>query len=181
MEIIETAIKDIKIIKPKIFADERGYFCEVFSEQKLTDVIGETKFVQDNESKSSYGVVRGLHYQLAPYAQAKLVRVIKGKVLDIAVDVRKDSPTLGEHVCMELSDENKHIAFIPHGFAHGFVVLSEEVIFNYKCDNYYQPSHERGVRYDDPALNIDWLIDEQQRILSDKDTMLPLLKDAELF
>lgn len=181
MNIIATAIPDVKIIEPKVFGDSRGYFFESFSQQKFSELVEETVFVQDNESKSSYGVVRGLHYQLPPFTQAKLVRVVSGAVLDIAVDIREGSPTFGQHVAMELSEANKRMAYVPKGFAHGFSVLSEEAVFSYKCDNYYQPSHERGIRFDDPALKIDWQIAPERMVFSQKDKESPLLADAEIF
>lgn len=169
MEIIQTEIKGVVILEPKVFGDERGYFFESFSQRRFEDTVGKTVFVQDNESKSSYGVVRGLHYQLPPYAQAKLVRVVKGEVLDVAVDLRKDSPTFGKHVAVELSEDNKRQLFIPRGFAHGFAVLSSEAIFQYKCDNYYAPDYEGGIQFDDSALGIDWRIPRDKMILSPKD------------
>ena len=181
MQIIDTAIPDVKIIVPDVFGDARGYFFESWNEEKYAACGINCKWVQDNESRSKYGVLRGLHYQAAPYTQAKLVRVIEGKVLDVAVDIRKGSPTFGQHVAVELSAENKRQLFVPRGFAHGFVVLSEDVIFAYKCDNTYMPSHERGLAFDDPALGIDWRIKDAEFLLSDKDRKNPLLKDAELF
>ena len=178
MTVIETEIEGVLIIEPRVFADERGYFFESFSQKEFEEKVCNTTFVQDNESKSTYGVLRGLHFQKMPYAQSKLVRVVKGSVLDIAVDLRKGSPTFGKHVATKLSEENKLQFFVPRGFAHGFVVLSEEAIFQYKCDNYYYPESEGGVLWNDPALNIDWLIPEQNIILSDKDKMNPLLADS---
>lgn len=169
MEVIETPIEGVVILEPKVFGDERGYFFESFSQKEFDEKVCKTIFVQDNESKSSYGVLRGLHYQLPPYTQAKLVRVVKGKVLDVVVDLRKNSATFGKHVATELSEDNKRQFFVPRGFAHGFVVLSEEAIFQYKCDNYYAPGHEGGIRFDDPALNIDWKIPIKDMILSEKD------------
>lgn len=169
MEIVKTAIEGVVIIEPRVFGDERGYFFESFSQREFEEKVGPVVFVQDNESKSCYGVLRGLHYQLPPYAQAKLVRVVKGKVLDVNVDIRKGSPTYGKHVAVELSEKNKRALFIPQGFAHGFVVLSEEAIFQYKCDNYYAPGYEGGIAFDDPALGIDWRIPRVEMILSDKD------------
>ena len=154
---------------------------EAFKEEEFRTHIGDVHFVQDNESKSSFGVLRGLHYQKGEYSQAKLVRVIKGKVLDVAVDLRKSSPTFGKYVSVELSEDNKRQFFIPRGFAHGFLVLSEEAIFTYKVDNPYTPTHERGIRYDDPTVHVDWSITDPESInLSEKDTKAPLLKDAEL-
>lgn len=157
------------ILEPQIFGDERGYFFESFSQKKFNELVGETVFVQDNESKSSYGVVRGLHYQLPPYTQAKLVRVVKGCVLDVAVDLRRGSETFGRHVAVSLSEENKKQFFVPRGFAHGFAVLSEDAIFQYKCDNYYAPGHEAGIQFDDPELGIDWRIPREKMVLSEKD------------
>lgn len=181
MNVIECAIKDVKIIEPKVFGDARGYFFESWNKKALKEAGIDCNFVQDNESRSRFGVLRGLHYQAAPYTQAKLVRVVLGSVLDVAVDIRKGSPTFGQHVAVELSAENKRQLFVPRGFAHGFVVLSEDVIFAYKCDNTYMPSHERGLAFDDPALGIDWRIKDAEFLLSDKDRKNPLLKDAELF
>lgn len=181
MEYIETAIKGVYIIEPKVFNDSRGYFMEAW---KLTDFeqhIGKTTFIQDNESKSSFGVLRGLHFQKGEASQAKLVRVIKGRVLDVAVDMRKSSPTFGQHVMVELSEENKRQFFIPRGFAHGFLVLSEEAIFTYKVDNVYAPQAESGVRWNDPQLNIEWPIDPVKVLTSEKDLKLPLFADAEYF
>ena len=177
MEIIETAIKGVFIIEPRIFKDARGYFFESFSERELEEKIGNIHFVQDNESYSSYGVVRGLHFQKPPYSQAKIVRVIKGAVLDVAVDLRKNSPTYGQHVAVELTGDNHRQLFIPRGFAHGFSVLSNEVLFQYKCDNYYAPQSEGGIRWNDPDLNINWQIPADKVILSEKDTKHPLLKE----
>ena len=169
MEIIKTDIEGVVVIEPKIFGDERGYFFESFSQREFEEKVSKTVFIQDNESKSCYGVLRGLHYQLPPYTQAKLVRVVKGKVLDVVVDLRKESVTFGKHVAVELSGDNKRQFFVPRGFAHGFVVLSDEVVFQYKCDNYYAPGHEGGIAFDDPALDIDWKISRKDMILSDKD------------
>ena len=169
MEVIKTGIEGVVVIEPRIFKDERGYFFESFSSKRFEEEICKTTFVQDNESKSSYGVLRGLHFQKGEYAQAKLVRVVQGKVLDVAVDIRKDSPTFGQHVAVELSDENKRQFFVPRGFAHGFVVLSKEAIFQYKCDNFYAPEHEGGIAWNDPALGIDWKIDHKDALLSGKD------------
>lgn len=183
MNFIRTAIPDVVIIEPKIHGDERGYFVETFRQDKLEAFLGyKVGFCQDNESKSSYGVLRGLHYQLHPAAQTKLVRVIQGKVLDVAVDIRKGSPTFGEYVAVELSEENKRQLFIPRGFAHGFVVLSNEAIFTYKVDNYYSPENDRGIAFDDTDIGINWQIEHSKLQLSDKDMKQPLLKDAgELF
>lgn len=181
MIVIDTAIEDVKIIEPKVFGDARGYFFESWNEKNFREAGINCRWVQDNESKSRAGVLRGLHYQAAPYTQAKLVRVIEGAVLDVALDIRKGSPTFGKHIAVELSAQNKRQLFVPRGFAHGFVVLSDEVIFAYKCDNSYMPSHERGIAFDDPALGIDWKIDRAHAILSEKDTKNPLFRDAEVF
>jgi dTDP-4-dehydrorhamnose 3,5-epimerase len=182
MNFIKTDIPEVLIIEPKVVGDERGYFIETFRQDKLEDFLGfKVGFIQDNESKSSYGVLRGLHYQLAPASQTKLVRVIKGKVLDVAVDIRKGSPTFGEHVAVELSEQNKRQIFIPRGFAHGFVVLEDETIFAYKVDNYYSPENDRGLAFDDGSLDIDWIVDKEQLQLSLKDTRQPKLDHAELF
>jgi dTDP-4-dehydrorhamnose 3,5-epimerase len=180
MKFIKTDIADIIIIEPDVFTDERGYFVETFREDKLEEEIGHSiDFVQDNESKSTYGVLRGLHFQLPPFAQSKLVRVITGKILDVVVDIRKGSPTFGKYMSVELSGDNKRMLFIPRGFAHGFVVLSEEVILAYKVDNYYSKESDRGIAYNDPILNIDWQIDANDLRLSAKDQMQPLLADAD--
>ena len=177
MNIIKTEIEGLIIIEPRIFKDARGYFFESFSQREFEEKICQTTFVQDNESYSCYGVVRGLHFQQAPFSQAKLVRVVKGAVLDVAVDIREGSPTYGKHVAIELTDDNHRQLFIPRGFAHGFSVLSDEVIFQYKCDNYYAPQSERGITWNDPSLKIDWRISADKIILSEKDTKYPLLKD----
>lgn len=181
MEFKKTAIEGVYIIEPRVFNDARGYFFEAWKKDKFEANVAPVDFIQDNESKSSYGVLRGLHYQKGEYSQAKLVRVIKGRVLDVAVDLRRSSTTFGQHVMVELSDENKRQFFIPRGFAHGFLVLSDEAVFTYKVDNVYAPQAEAGVRWNDPALGIDWPIDPQQVLTSDKDLRQPLLKDAELF
>lgn len=182
MTFTRTAISDVILIDPKVHGDDRGYFVETFRADKLSDFLGfEPLFCQDNESKSSYGVLRGLHYQLPPFAQTKLVRVIEGKVLDVAVDIRAGSPTFGHHVAVELSGENKRQLFIPRGFAHGFVVLSETCTFAYKVDNFYSPECDRGIAFDDPALTIDWLVEKTRLQLSAKDTAQPLLSQADLF
>lgn len=178
MNVIKTDIDGLVIIEPRVFGDSRGYFFESFSERDFKREVADVDFVQDNESKSSYGVVRGLHFQRHPYAQAKLVRVVKGKVLDVAVDLRKGSPTFGHHVAVELSEDNHRQMFIPRGFAHGFSVLSEEVIFQYKCDNFYAPQSEGAVAWDDPDLGIDWGIPADKALLSDKDRKHPRLKDV---
>ena len=178
MKIIETAIEGVVIIEPRLFKDERGYFFESFSQREFEEKIRKISFVQDNESKSSYGVLRGLHFQKPPYAQSKLVRVIKGAVLDVAVDIRKGSPTFGKHVAVELTEENHLQLFIPRGFAHGFSVLSQEVIFQYKCDNFYAPQSEGALAWDDSDLNINWRRPTNQIILSEKDKHHEKLKDA---
>ena len=181
MKISPTHINDVLIIEPQVFGDERGYFFESFKESELTNYLGyKINFCQDNESKSSFGVLRGLHYQLPPFAQTKLVRVIQGKVLDVAVDIRKDSPTFGQHVAVELTDENKKQLFIPRGFAHGFVVLSETTIFSYKVDNPYAPQHEDGIIWNDGGLNIDWILNASEVQLSGKDQSLGELKNLEI-
>lgn len=181
MEIITTAIPEVKVIQPKIFKDQRGYFFESFNQQIFDEKIGNIKFVQDNESMSSYGVVRGLHYQMPPMAQAKLVRVIKGKVLDVAVDIRKESPTFGKYVAVELSEENKKMMFIPHGFAHGFAVLSDFTVFTYKVDNYYSPMDERSINPFDESLAIDWKIPTPEIIMSEKDKAACSFSNADFF
>jgi len=181
MEYIETAIKGVFIIEPRVFSDSRGYFMETWKQAEFDERIGHVQFIQDNESKSSYGVLRGLHYQKGEASQAKLVRVIKGKVIDVAVDLRKSSPTFGQHVMVELSEDNKRQFFIPRGFAHGFLVLSQEAIFTYKVDNAYAPQQEAGIRWDDPELAINWPIDKADVLTSEKDLQQPLLKEAELF
>ncbi len=177
MDAIKTDIEGVVIIEPKVFGDDRGYFYESFSQREFEEKVCKTTFIQDNQSFSIYGVLRGLHFQKAPYAQSKLVRVTKGKVLDVAVDIRTGSPTYGHHVAVELSDENHRQLFIPRGFAHGFVVLSEEVIFQYKCDNYYNRDSEGAIMWNDPDLGIDWGIAEADAILSDKDQRSPLFED----
>lgn len=177
MEIIKTNIEGVVIIEPRIFKDDRGYFFESFSQREFEEKVCKTTFVQDNESKSSYGVLRGLHFQKPPFAQSKLVRVIKGAVLDVAVDIRKGSPTFGQYVSVELTGENHRQFFIPRGFAHGFSVLSEEVIFQYKCDNFYSPQSEGAIAWNDLDLNIDWRIPAEKVVLSEKDSKHPRLKD----
>ncbi len=175
MEVIPTALEGVVIIEPRVFADARGYFFESFSQREFEQKVRPIRFVQDNESKSSYGVLRGLHYQKPPFSQSKLVRVIKGAVLDVAVDIRKGSPTFGQHVAVELTAENHRQLFIPRGFAHGFAVLSEEAVFQYKCDNFYTPQEEGAVAWDDPALAIDWQLPAEAVLLSEKDRKhLPL-------
>ncbi|MBD3807997.1 MAG: dTDP-4-dehydrorhamnose 3,5-epimerase [Epsilonproteobacteria bacterium] len=179
MNFIRTDISDVIIIEPKVHGDSRGYFVETFRQDKLEEFLGyKINFCQDNESKSSKGVLRGLHYQLHPVAQTKLVRVIQGKVLDVAVDIRKNSPTFGQHVAVELSSDNKKQMLVPRGFAHGFVVLEDDTIFAYKVDNYYSPENDRGIAFNDPSLNIDWILNHDELNLSPKDTKQPLLKDT---
>lgn len=181
MKITQTKLKGCFIIEPKVFEDERGYFFESFNVTKFNEVAGmDINFVQDNQSFSKRGVVRAIHYQVEPYAQAKLVRVLNGKVLDIAVDLQKDSPTFGQHIAVELSSENKKQLFIPRGFGHGFITLSETAEFFYKCDNYYSKEAEGGIIYNDPEINIDWVLNPEEIVLSEKDTQLPLLKNARL-
>ena len=181
MNYIQTEIDGVWIIEPKVFNDARGYFMEAFKGEEFRANIGDVHFVQDNESKSSFGVLRGLHYQKGEYSQAKLVRVIKGKVLDVAVDLRRSSPTFGKYVSVELSEENKRQFFIPRGFAHGFLVLSEEAIFTYKVDNGYAPQAEASIRFNDETIGIDWPVAESQFILSEKDGHAVSFKDAEYF
>ena len=182
MKFTRTKIKDVIIIEPQVHGDERGYFTESFREDKLNDFLGfKIDFCQDNESKSSYGVLRGLHYQLAPHAQTKLVRVITGTVLDVAVDIRQGSPTFGQHVAVELTGDNKRQLLVPRGFAHGFVVLSEEATFAYKVDNYYSPACDRGIAFDDTFLNIDWKVEKQKLQLSQKDLVQPSFEEATYF
>ena len=181
MKVIETDIPEVKIIEPKIFEDSRGYFFESFNEKVFKEKVCNTTFIQDNESRSSYGVLRGLHYQLPPCAQSKLVRVIKGKVLDVAVDIRKGSPTFKQWVSVVLNEENKRQFFVPRGFAHGYVVLSEEAIFAYKVDNIYAPEYERGIAYNDLLLKIDWKIKNDDVILSEKDQWNREIDKIEMF
>ena len=181
MEYRETEIEGVYIIEPRVFNDARGYFMEAWKQAEFEEHVGPVHFIQDNESKSSYGVLRGLHYQKGGCSQAKLVRVIKGKVVDVAVDIRKSSPTFGKHVMVELSEDNKRQFFIPRGFAHGFLVLSDEAIFMYKVDNAYAPQQDAGIRWNDPQLGIEWPIDPKDVLTSEKDLKQPLLKDAELF
>ena len=181
MEYIRTEIEGVFIIEPRVFNDARGYFFEAWKQEEFNEHVGKVNFIQDNESKSSFGVLRGLHYQKGDLSQAKLVRVIKGKVLDVAVDIRKSSPTFGKHVMVELSEENKRQFFIPRGFAHGFLVLSDEALFTYKVDNPYAPQAEAGIRWNDPEIAIEWPIDPAQVLTSEKDLNQPFLKDAELF
>lgn len=182
MEFIPQSIQDVLLIKPKLFGDDRGYFVETFRQDKFEQAVGhKVNFIQDNESKSTKGVLRGLHFQLPPAAQSKLVRVIEGKVLDVAVDIRRGSPTFGQCVTAELSAENKHQLFVPRGFAHGFVVLSASAIFVYKVDNYYSPECDRGLAFDDPSLNIDWKLPKDQIKLSDKDIKQPGVVELQSF
>ena len=179
MNFVRTAIPDVVIIEPLVHGDNRGYFVETFRIDKLEDFLGYTiNFCQDNESKSSRGVLRGLHYQLAPAAQTKLVRVISGSVLDVAVDIREGSPTFGEHVCVKLTGDNKRQVLVPRGFAHGFVVLEDNTTFAYKVDNYYSPQNDRGIAFNDPKLKINWEVNNKELNLSDKDTKQPTLQDA---
>ena len=180
MEVLKTAIEGLLIIDPTVFGDSRGYFFESYNKQRFNEATGlDIDFVQDNQSKSCYGVLRGLHFQKPPYAQSKLVRCVRGKVLDVAVDIRKSSPTFGKYIAVELTEDNHRQLFIPHGFAHGFVVLSEEAIFQYKCDNFYHKESEGAIAWNDPEINIDWSIPFDDVMLSDKDKVNPLLKDAE--
>ena len=177
MNVIKADIEGLFIIEPKVFGDHRGYFFESFSERDFNSQVRQVRFVQDNESKSRYGVLRGLHFQKPPYAQSKLVRVVKGSVLDVAVDIRRGSPTFGKHLAVELTEENHRQFFISRGFAHGFVVLSDEVVFQYKCDNFYEPASEGAIAWNDPALGIDWKIPAGDIILSEKDTKHPVLAE----
>ena len=181
MEYKETEIKGVYVIEPRVFNDARGYFMEAWKQEEFNEHVGRVEFIQDNESKSSYGVLRGLHYQKGDASQAKLVRVIKGKVVDVAVDIRRGSPTYGKHVMVELSEDNKRQFFIPRGFAHGFLVLSDEAIFTYKVDNPYAPQQDAGIRWNDPDLAIEWPIDPKEVVTSEKDLKQPLLKDAVVF
>ena len=181
MNYIQTEIDGVWIIEPKIFSDPRGYFMEAFKQQEFDATIGQINFIQDNESKSSFGTLRGLHYQKGDYCQAKLVRVIKGEVLDVAVDLRKSSPTFGKHISVLLSDDNKRQLFIPRGSAHGFLVKSEEAVFTYKVDNIYAPQAEASIIYNDPALGIDWPIADSQLVMSEKDQQAGNFRAAEYF
>jgi dTDP-4-dehydrorhamnose 3,5-epimerase len=181
MKYTETEIPGVYIIEPRVFNDARGYFFEAWKKEEFEENVGKVEFIQDNESKSSFGVLRGLHYQKGDASQAKLVRVIKGRVLDVAVDIRKSSPTFGQHVMVELSDENKRQFFIPRGFAHGFLVLSDEAVFTYKVDNPYAPTQEAGIRWNDEELAIQWPIDPKLVVTSEKDLNACRLRDAELF
>lgn len=179
MEVIKTKLEGVVIIEPRIFKDARGYFFESFSQREFDEKVRPINFVQDNESMSSYGVMRGLHYQKMPYTQSKLVRCVKGAVLDVAVDIRKGSPTFGQHVAVELTEENHRQFFVPRGFAHGFAVLSEKAVFQYKCDRFYAPRADGGISILDDSLGIDWRIPTAEAILSEKDTKHALLKDFE--
>lgn len=179
MNVIQTEIPGVVIIEPRVFGDSRGYFLESFSERNFKEQVADVDFVQDNESKSCYGVVRGLHFQKPPYAQSKLVRVVKGRVLDVAVDLRKGSPTYGKHVSVELAEDNHRQFFIPRGFAHGFAVLSEEAVFQYKCDNYYAPQSEGAVAWNDLDLGIDWGVPVENVILSEKDLKHPSFRELD--
>ena len=173
MEVVKTALEGVLIIEPRVFKDSRGYFFESFSQREFEQKVGKINFIQDNESKSSCGVVRGLHFQRPPYAQSKLVRCVSGKVLDVVLDIRKSSPTYGKHICIEISEDNKRQVFIPKGFAHGFAVLSESAIFQYKCDEFYEPSSEDGIYLFDKMLDIDWKVDIEKAIISHKDEKWP--------
>ncbi len=177
--VVQTALSGLVVLKPRIFEDARGYFFESFSKRDLEELVGPVDFVQDNESLSSYGVVRGLHFQKPPFTQAKLVRCTRGRVLDVAVDIRRGSPTFGEHFAVELSEENHLQFFIPKGFAHGFSVLSETAVFQYKCDEFYHPEADAGVLLTDPTLGIDWKIAPEQMILSDKDKLRRPLRESD--
>lgn len=177
INVVETAIPGVVIVEPNVFGDARGYFFESWSQRDFDAAVGPVVFVQDNESKSRYGVLRGLHFQKGEYAQAKLIRVVKGRVMDVAVDIRKGSPTFGKYMSVELSEDNHRQVFIPRGLAHGFVVLSEEAVFQYKTDNFYNPAAEGAIAWNDPALGIDWKIPQEDIILSEKDRHNPLLKD----
>lgn len=181
MKVTKTEIEGVFIIEPQVFEDERGYFFESYNKEKLKAQGIDYDFIQDNQSKSRYGTIRGIHFQKGEYAQAKLVRVLEGTVLDVAVDLRRGSPTFGKHVAVELSAENRRQLMIPRGFGHGFSVLSETAVFAYKCDNVYNKASEGGLRYNDPTLNIDWKIDSSKAILSEKDKVNPLLEEIECF
>lgn len=178
IEVVKTEIPGVLIIEPKVFGDDRGYFMESFNAREFTEKTGmKVNFVQDNESKSRYGVLRGLHFQLPPYTQSKLVRVVKGKVLDVAVDIRKGSPTYGKYIACEMTGENKRQFFVPKGFAHGFCVLSDEAVFQYKCDDFYHPESEGAIAWNDPDIAIKWPVEAEKVILSEKDKHHPNLKD----
>jgi dTDP-4-dehydrorhamnose 3,5-epimerase len=179
MQVLQTKIPGLLIIEPDVFSDQRGYFFESYNKEKYKELGLDADFVQDNISSSVRGVIRGLHYQLAPYSQGKLIQVLKGRVLDVAVDLRQGSPTFGQHYALEISEENKRQFFVPGGFAHGFSVLSDEVLFHYKCDNIYNREAERGINFNDPMLGIDWQIPEKEAIISGKDQVLPSFNEAE--
>jgi dTDP-4-dehydrorhamnose 3,5-epimerase len=179
MQVIQTTIPDVLLFEPKVFGDERGWFFESFRQDVFEQHAGCHRFVQDNESFSRFGVVRGLHYQKPPHVQGKLVRVIRGEVLDVAVDIRKGSPNFGQHTAQLLSESNHRMMWIPPGFAHGFAVLSETAIFSYKCTDYYAPSHDAGIRWNDPAIGIDWRLPESEASLSDKDLRQPMLQEID--
>ena len=179
MEVLHTDIEGVVLLRPRVFLDKRGYFLETFSQKEFDSLVRPLTFVQDNQSSSSYGVVRGLHFQKGEFSQGKLVRVVKGRVLDIAVDIRRGSPTFGRYVAIELSEDNFLQLFIPRGFAHGFSVLSQQAVFQYKCDRYYAPGSEASIAWNDPALGIDWKLPPQDVILSPKDTVAPLLRDCD--
>lgn len=179
MKVIKTDIEGVVILEPEIFGDERGYFFEAYSQRRFDELVGPVRFVQENESFSRYGVVRGLHYQRGEAAQAKLVSVVKGRVLDVAVDLRKESPTFGRYVAAELSEQNKRQMFVPRGFAHGFAVLSQEALFQYRCDNYYAPAQERGIAWNDPEIGVDWGLPLEDIILSAKDSKNPPLAEVD--
>ena len=182
MKVTQSQIPDVYILEPQVYGDHRGYFTETFREDIFnTEISNKVTFCQDNESKSSKGILRGLHYQLPPYAQSKLVRVVQGEVLDVAVDIRVGSPTYGKYVSVVLNDSNKKQLFIPRGFAHGFVVLSDEAIFCYKVDNYYSAEHDRGIYFNDPEIAIDWMLEEKSLVLSDKDKSLSVFRNADKF
>lgn len=178
MKVIKTDIEDVVILQPELFGDERGYFMESWSQPRFNELVREVHFVQDNESKSRYGVLRGLHYQKGKYAQSKLVRVVKGRVLDVAVDIRRGSPTFGRYVAVELTEDNHYQLFVPRGFAHGFSVLSQEAVFQYKCDNLYSPQNEGAIAWNDPEIGIDWRLKPEDVILSAKDAAHPTLAEA---
>lgn len=181
MKLLETEIEDLFIMEPNVFEDNRGCFLESYNKEKFEEVFGKLSFIQDNESKSSRGVLRGLHFQKPPYAQAKLVRCVEGKVLDVAVDLRNGSKTFGQHIAIELSGENKRQLFVPRGFAHGFLVLSHFAIFSYKVDNKYMPQYDAGIHWNDPKLNIKWGINKEKILVSEKDSKLPLFSEIQYF
>ncbi len=182
MKVLERKLNGVVLLKPKVFGDDRGYFSETFRQDEFEEAIGhKINFIQDNESKSSFGVLRGLHYQLPPFSQSKLVRVIEGSVIDVAVDIRKGSPTFSQYIAVSLSSENKNQLFIPRGFAHGFIVTSSTAVFAYKVDNYYAPEFDRGIVYNDPSIGIDWGVDLEKLLLSQKDKDQLFLQEAELF